>query len=752
MRFPILTLSVLLIPVLPAAEVVKAGAGSYLNGLPAGVKGPPEMIYKTDEAKGPMPTNDWWSSLAWMPLSDAMFPHPLAVKAVESGLRVWYPGSAIAASEAAIMGGGGEDLVIGHSAVAEFSEARVADWSDWFVTAQMGEKTKGMRLTFGHGSPFVFAEYAGGDPVVTLNQEATLFHGGEKDAVLGVKMGARYYGLFAPAGSTWKGIGTKSLVAVTHGKSYFSIALLPDDSAATLELFRKHAYAPVTDSKVAWSYDEKSATVTTTFSVTTKPHEASAPGTLLALYPHQWRKTNASLSGKTYQSVRGPMKLAAGAGFSTTAALPAVLPSLPLTPSVDKTELRKNLALDLKDPPQLTGDTYWLGKQLGKWATMIPLAEQAGDTAAVEECTRRIRTAMESFLTAKDPADTDVFAYEPKWGTLIGYPASYGSDQELNDHHFHYGYFLRAAGELARRDPAWAAKWKEMLDLLTRDVVGTNRQDKMFPFLRCFDPYAGHSWASGHAKFGDGNNNESSSEAANAWFGLLLLGEATGDKALRDLGAWLYATEISAIEDYWFDVRDDLHPASYTPSVVTMVWGGKGANGTWFSGNPEAVHGINFLPVTGASLYLGRWPGYAEKNYTALVKENLAGDTAAALKDKKPAPSHDGTGFDQWADVMWMYRALTSPADALRMWEKRPADFKPEAGNSLSATYAWLNAFKDLGTLDKDVTADTPFAAVFQKEGKRHHVAWNLGSAPIIVKFSDGTSVECPPKSVKMKP
>ncbi|MES2438347.1 MAG: glycosyl hydrolase [Verrucomicrobiota bacterium] len=753
MRHLLISLLLTAQSVLPAAEVVKAAAGSYLNGLPEGAKGPPEMIYKTDEVKGPMPTNDWWSSLAWVPLSEAMFPHPLAVKAVEGGLRVWYPGSAIAAGEAAIMGGGSEDLVLGHSAVAKFSEARVAGWSDWFVTAQMGDSAKGMRLTFGHGSPFVFAEYAGGGPVVTLNQEAVLFHGGENDATLGVKMGARYYGLFAPAGSTWKGIGTNTLRAETKGKTYFSIALLPDGSTETFELFRSRAHAHVTDSKVSWRYEAKSAAVKTAFEVTTRAREGSETATLLALYPHQWRNTDAELTGKTYDSVRGPMKLADGSNFTTTATLPAVLPSLPLTASVDKAVLRENLALDLKDPPQLTGDTYWLGKQLGKWATMIPLAEQAGDTAAVAECTTRIRTAMENFLTATDAsgkakaADKGVFAYEPKWGTLIGYPASYGSDQELNDHHFHYGYFLRAAGELARRDPAWAAKWKEMLAPLTRDVVSTDRADKLFPFLRCFDPYAGHSWASGHAKFGDGNNNESSSEAANAWFGLLLLGEATGDKALRDLGAWLYATEISAIEDYWFDVRDDLHPATYTPSVVTMVWGGKGANGTWFSGNPEAVHGINFLPVTGASLYLGRWPEYAAKNYAALVKENLAADA----KDPKAAPNADGTRFDQWAEIMWMYRALSDSAEAWRLWEKRPADFKPEAGNSLSETYVWLNAFRDLGQLDRSVTADTPFAAVFKKDGKRRYVAWNIGTAPLTVTFSDGASLLCPPGVYEMK-
>jgi len=62
--------------------------------------------------------------------------------------------------------------------------------------------------------------------------------------------------------------------------------------------------------------------------------------------------------------------------------------------------------------------------------------------------------------------------------------------------------------------------------------------DPRFPFLAQLRiPYAGHSWACGHARFGDGNNQESSSEAMNAWCGLILWGTATGDTALRDLGS-----------------------------------------------------------------------------------------------------------------------------------------------------------------------------------------------------------------------
>jgi endoglucanase Acf2 len=746
------------LPVLAPADVIKTGAGSYLDTLPPGAKAPPAQIYKTDDIKVPMPTNDWWSSLAWVQYSDAMYPHPLAVKCVESGLRVYYPGANLTANNSAIFGfmaNGGDDLILGHSAIEKFSDARVAGWSDWFVTAQMGAADKGVRLTFGHGSPFVYAQYTGGEPTVTFAKAPEVFSGTEKDAVLGLRLGQRYYALFAPNGSTWTGLGTTKLAAKTNGKGYFSLAILPDDKPETVAAFRAYAYAHVTGSKVAWAFDEERAVLTTTYTLETKAMEGTDRGTLFALYPHQWRGAKAELTGQFYPSVRGPMKLASGHGFLTTLPLPPVLPGIPLTASVDRAKLHEFLTADLSGTPQLTGDTYWLGKQLGRWATILPIAEQAGEKEAFAKCDQNIRTAIEDFLTANDggkPQTKGLFAYDRNWGTLIGCPASFGSDDQLNDHHFHYGYFIRAAGEIARRDPAWAsdAQWGAMLRLLIRDTASPDRADPLFPFLRNFDPYAGHSWASGHSKFADGNNNESSSEAVDAWYGIMLLGEALGDKPLRDLGAYLLATEVSAIEDYWFDVRGDLRPTDYHPSVVTMVWGGKGANGTWFSGNPEAIHGINFLPVTGASFYLGRWPDYARKNYEALVAENLDDDAKKAAKKNLPAPV-DGTHWDQWADIIWMYRALTDPADALQQWNARAPGYKPEAGNSLTQTYAWITAFSDLGSVDRTVTGGAPFSVVFNKNGQRTHAAWNLRPQPRKIPFSDGTVVDCPAHSLSVK-
>ncbi|MEY4798558.1 MAG: hypothetical protein RI978_859 [Verrucomicrobiota bacterium] len=732
-----------------AGEVVPTGAGSYLRGLPEGAKGPPVTPFVVEGLTGPVPTNTWWSSLAWLPLSETMFPHPFSVKATKDGLALNYPGAHLGANKHAIVGMGGHDLVLGHSAVATFTEARVAGWSDFFVTTRMGEAGRGMTLTFGHGSPYVYADYAGGEPVVIFKSPPTIVAGDGKSAVLVVKVATRIYGLYAPSGSTWSGLGSARLTAQTRGKTYCSVAVLPDEKPSTLEQFQACAYNHVTGSQATWTYDQKSAKVSTRYAFRTVAKQGPDTGTLFALYPHQWRDARADFTGQSYGSVRGPMKLAKGSSFESSTLLPPLLPALPVVASVDRAQLKQHLAADLAGTPQLTGDTYWLGKQLGKWATLLPIAEQLGEKDTAAECERRLKTALENFLTVRAldgrEKKSSIFAYEPNWGTLIGYPASFGSDQELNDHHFHYGYFLHAAAELARRDPAWSQKWLPMIRLLARDIASADRRDPLFPYLRCFDIYAGHSWASGHGRFGDGNNQESSSESINAWYGLLMLAEVTGDKELRDQAAWLLATEVSAIEDYWFDVHGDLFPRSYPASVVTMVWGGKGANATWFDANPQSIHGINFLPVTAGSLYLGRFPAYARKNYTALLGE-LADFRVTAKKGVAPqAP------LDHWADVLWMQQATFDAAGAKANWAKRPPNFKPEAGNSFTQTELWLQVFETFGTIDASVTADTPFAAVFTKKGKRSYVAWNLTDKPVTVTFSDRTLLICPAKEISYK-
>ncbi|MHB1037226.1 MAG: glycosyl hydrolase [Pirellulales bacterium] len=735
-------LSMLTSPVAVAEEgVTQLGAGSYAASLPPGAKGPPETIFRTENAAGPMPTNDWWSSLAWMPFSERHYPHPLAMRAEAAGLRVYYPGNRITATRDAIFGfmpaGGSDDLVLGHSAESKFPDARVDGFSDWFVSVRFGDGRRGFRVSYGHGSPFVYALYSGGQPQVTFAKPPEIWSGGATSVILGVTVNGKHYGLFGPSGSTWTGIGSKTLTNQSADRPYFSLALLPDKSDATLALFHRYAYAHVTDTRVSWRFDSQTSEVRTTFAFTTKAYEGTEGGTLFALYPHQWRNAEPLRFSGQYGSVRGVMKLAAGTSFATRMRFPGVLPALPNVGGCDRARLAGYLKAEIAAPVPPVRDTYAEGKSLGKLASLAPIAEQAGLADVASALDDRLRQRLESWFTATDDkgqAKTrGLFCYDRLWGTLIGYPASFGSDAELNDHHFHYGYFIKAAAEVARAGAragkpaeAWAAdgRWGGMVKLLVLDVACADRNDRQFPFLRNFDPYAGHSWASGHARFGDGNNNESSSEAMNAWTGIILFGEAAGDKALRDLGIYLYTTELAAIEEYWFDVHDENHPADYTPSVVTMIWGGKGANGTWFSGNPEAVHGINWLPIHGGSLYLGRNPAYVEKNCRALVAENK------------------GTDWDSWADIIWMYRALASPREALDAFEAAGDRYPAEGGNSRANTYFWLATLQALGQVDPTVSADDPLYAVFRKGDQRTYAVYSMRNQPRTVTFSDGFRLE----------
>jgi endoglucanase Acf2 len=717
----------------PAERTVAVGQGSVLAQLPDGAKEPPATVSKTENVRGPIPTNRWWSSLAWMDFSERQFPHPLAVRAQRQGLRVFFVGNRVVVSEKTIMGGmpGGdnrEDLILGHSEQSDFPDARLDGHSDWFVRARFAVPGKSMTVSYGHGSPFVYALYEGGSPRISFAREADVWSGGAQSPAIGVTVDGKHYGLFGPSGSGWSWPDRRTAVNQSHGKPYFSLAVLPERSDETLRLFARHAHAHVADTRVAWKYDPATSTVETTFLFQTKPYEGSTTETLFALYPHQWRNTSTRLLDQQYPSIRGVMKLGRGASFVTRHVYPGVLPVLPRTASEDVDRLQALLADELKAQPGGPKDTYWEGKWLGKLATLAGVAEQAGDEAAAERFRTQLRQRLGLWFTATnaqgEPKRAGVFYYNRTWGTLIGYPAGYGSDVELNDHHFHYGYFLRAAAEVALRDPAWGRpeRWGGVVQLLVRDIANPSRDDPRFPFLRNFDPYAGHSWACGHARFGDGNNQESSSEAMNAWCALILWGTATGDTALRDLGFYLFATELAAINAYWFDVLGENRPAEFPQTTLGILWGGKADYATWFSPKPESIHGINWLPFHGGSLYLGLYPEYVRKNYESLRAK------------KKGGP------WDEWADLIWMYRALDDAPDALAQFNARTR-LRPEAGNSKAHLYHWLTALRDLGHVDRHVTADTPLYAVFRKGDRRTYAVYNPRDERLHVRFSDGRTV-----------
>jgi len=714
-----------------AEDVVRVGAGGYLLQRPKPCKPLPDVLYKTGNVTGPMVTNQWWSSLVFTKYSQPLFTHPLMIRCTESGLTVNYPGAAIKGGAAGIFGVGGNDgdLKIAHSTGATFPSADCDGYSDWFVSAAFANGPATLRASFGHGSPFVYCLVGGGDVVVNFKKAPLVWSGAENDAVIGVTANGNHYGLFGPTGSAWSGLNSASFVNASKGKTHFSFALLPDNKPETLALFKKHAYSHVQDTRVDFSVEK--GVVKSTYRFSTKAYEGSETKTLFAMYPHQWKYTKTPLTAMTYGSVRGTMKLAEGSEFITELPVQGLLPMFPSEGIGDKQRMLGYLKDEADKKSPGFADTYWEGKYLGRLATLSGIAEVCGEPSLQKQFIDEIKRRLENWFSAVPGKDKPVFYYNKTWGTLIGSPPSYGSDTLLNDHHFHYGYFIRAAAEVARLDPAWAKEWGPMVEMVMREIASTDRQDKLFPYLRCFDIYAGHSWASGNADFADGNNQESSSESLNAWYGMILWGQATGQTAIRDAGLFLFNTERTAVEEYWFDVSGTNYPKDFPNVALGMVWGGKGAFGTWFSADIDCIHGINWLPFTPASIYMGRHPEYVKKNHDRIVAKRKTG----------------GDYNSGWGDLLVMFNALQDPAVGTKYFDANPK-CKLEGGNSHAFMYHWIQTLEKLGISDASITADYPMVNVFKKGMARTYVAYNYDSQPLTVTFSDGVKLVAKPKGL----
>ncbi|WP_017558192.1 glycosyl hydrolase [Nocardiopsis baichengensis] len=713
-------------PAAGSAAVVPVGSGGYTDERPAGEPGPsdqngaPVAPKVTDDFEGPAPTNEWWSSLIFQrypgnPYGENLYAHPFSFRPHAGGLEVGYP------DEPNLVADGLKyeyphtaDLTMGASGL-DAPRTEVADHGDWTVTAQW-EGGGTLRTTIGQGLPFAYAETEGADPEVSFTSAPEVWH--EEGDVVGATVGGRHYALFAPSDAQW----TRSGNAFTApGASYYSVAVLP--GPGDLDAFAPYAHSFVTGSRVEYAYDEAAAELTSTYRLTTEPKEGTEDGTLMALYPHQWDAAADPLTDLAYASPRGEMRVVDGARFTTELSTHGLLPGLPTADGADEGRMRALIDEELhhEDPFRGGDDTYWNGKALGRLAQLVPIADSIGYTEGRDGLLELVKGRLEGWLTAGGARQ---FHYDSAWGTMLGYPDSFGAADQVNDHDFHYGYFVQAAAVVARYDRDWAAEdaWGGMVRLLIRDVAETDPESDLFPRLRSFSPYAGHGWASGHAGFAAGNNQESSSEGMHFAAATALFGAATGDRELRDLGVFLHATQASTVTRYWQDHGGGTFPEGFEHDVVGMVWGDGGDYRIWWDGGDEEHYGINYLPITASSLYLGHDPEHAAAMHASL-EDRLGGEPQV------------------WRDVHWEHQALSDGPAALARFEEQWASYEPEAGESKAHTYQWVSTLAEAGTVDTSVTADTAHYAVFDNGGTKTYVAYNPGTAPLDVSFSDGASM-----------
>ena len=786
---------------------------------------PPATTYLTDhyrETVGTVPTSDWASSVVFDKYSESLYAHPLAFRAASNGMQMASPAVVDSTSYVdgepsveSLLNDETVELVVGADGFSAV-DARVDKTTDWTYEIVMANSagTSSMRSTLAKGTPYAYYTFDNLSPTISLGAGATDLAIYKNNAnILGVSLTNKkdgkthYYGVYAPSGTTWTNAGGKLTANLPSGKSYLSIAILPDNSNEAFSLYEQYAFNFITDTKVEWEYLENSSKVNTRYSVTTTNMEDGTIGgdTIIALYPHQWRYLmdgTGTFTQYTYDTIRGTMKTIEGNSYLTEMTFNGMLTGLPVTEDeTDKGNITDQLGYlwnyrkDKEDPKWIVNlegqyggfDTYWVGKNLNTLSEAIFLADQLSADETVKGWKNDIVEGVANYLQFWfNPGDMyvngdyvdDYFYYHEDYGTLIGYPASYSTDKEVNDHHFHYGYWIKAAAAVAMNDPEWAKSWGGMVYEMISDIANTNRDGSSYnenspakyPFLRNFDIYEGHSWASGVANYeydengklidekgglAGGNNQESSSEAVNAWASLVLWGEAVGDKRIRDLGIYLYTTEVAAVEEYYYDVHDEVFTDKYEDKdnyniqTVTRLFGGRYDHTAWWTENSIEVTTITMLPLSGATFYMGRHKNKVKAVVDSISENSNQWKHFVDTKDQSCAnfgKTDMLTDPETNQDVIAMYYAYYDADAAMEMWDSSD-EGKVENGESRAHTMAYITSLKNYGTQNFDITGSSPFSLVLEKDGKKTYVAENHTGEDQRVYFSDGTYVDVPANS-----
>ncbi|XMO87930.1 glycosyl hydrolase [Algibacter sp. AS12] len=717
------------------AQTTNVGSGSYTNSFPgtdeAGRNGfPPGTPQVSGVAVGkPIPTNDWWSKLLKENHADNLFNYPMTMKTTNQGLIVTYIPFGVIGDSAPIE--------IGLSGL-NTSNTTVSDYSDWTVTMNWKDASHELKATSGIGMPFLYFEKESDDILEIKVNSGTATISSELLIIENASSGADFV-FYAPVGSTWSNTGN-IYTSTLNSKDYLSMVMLPQNASninIVANEYKKYAYVFPTNTMANWSYNPSNGIVQTNFTVTTETKEGIETNILQGLLPHQWDNLasgSASPNGYSYDGVRGEIKTLDGNTFTVENTYKGILPTMPYLANYSvgfsPSELESKISQIENDGLATWTDSYNEGQVMNRLIQTARIADQTGNLSARNKMIATIKERLEDWLMYKSGEKAFLFYYNSAWTTMLGYPAGHGQDTNINDHHFHWGYFIHAASFMEQFEPGWAAQWGDMINLLIRDAASFDRNDTQFPFLRNFSPYGGHCWANGTASFPQGNDQESTSESMQFNSSLIHWGTITENDAIRDLGVYLYTTEQTAVEEYWFDMNERNFQPSQQYALVSRVWGNSYDNGTFWTSDITASYGIELYPMHAGSLYLGQNLTYVQKIWDE-------------LKTNTGILSDSDTNPNLWHDTIWKYLSFLDPAKAIELYDAYP-DRNLKFGISDVQTYHWLHAMNALGNLEATITADYPIAAVFNNGGDKTYVAHNYSDGPITVTFSDGFMLDVP--------
>ncbi|KAI3909116.1 hypothetical protein MKW92_044811 [Papaver armeniacum] len=225
-----------------------------------------------------------------------------------------------------------------------------------------------------------------------------------------------------------------------------------------------------------------------------------------------------------------------------------------------------------------TDSSYFYGKLIAIAVRLALIAEEICLLHVIPEVVEFLKDSTEPWLDGK--FDGNGFLFEPKWEDF-----GFGV---YNNHHYYLGHFLYAIAVLARFDLAWGEKYRPQAYSLMEDFMNFNTKiNPHYLRLRNFDLWKLHSWAGGLNEFADRRNQQSTSEAVNAYYSAALLSLSYGDMEFVAISSTIAAMEIQAAQTWWHvkegSGRQYEHEFSKQNRVVGVLWANKRDIGLWFT-------------------------------------------------------------------------------------------------------------------------------------------------------------------------
>ncbi|MFO1476756.1 MAG: glycosyl hydrolase [Verrucomicrobiota bacterium] len=634
----------------------------------------------------------------------------------------------------------------------------VTGWSDWGVQFSLPDAAgRRMEITLARGVPFVWTTCSGVQPSLNIGS-AVLYDtngasiptasGSFNASTFACEYQGRVFGVFAPDNTRFTVSSGHVTAQLDSTNNYLVYGLLP--SRTNLAEFAQYAYARVTNTVFDWAYDPAGGRVTTTWSLETSPLKGTQTNTLQGWLPHHYRTTENALAFRPYTwlTPRGVLKVAPGNRFQIAWPFHGIAPVLPapaasgLANDYQPARLTNYVAAFAAGNPYNVGDSYGAGKEVALSAQYMTFARRLGMNAQATKLAAGLRSILADWYTYTPGEAGNYFARYGNWGALIGFPPGYGSEA-FNDNHFHYGYFALATALLGTEDALFLSQYGPMARIVAREYANWDRSDTNYPFLRTFDIWEGHSCAGGFSS-GGGENQESSSEAMNSWVGIFMLGNQLQDDAMTAAGAMGYSVESAAVNEYWQDWRRENLPASYGKGMVGVVWSGALAYGTYFSGDPAWIYGIQWVPANHWNNYLARDPAFANWQLTNLWTERVVasqyGISGFTLADANNAAALGG----YLGNYVLGFQSLFDPDGVASILDAAWATNGAVAtdGAYAGVSYYLAHSLRVLGAQDPSLYADLPTSQVYTnaRTGLSTVIAYNPGPSDRLVTVYAGGS------------